>query len=249
MSKPRGQKPSRLSLAASKLPATSRQYPPRGDGKEQSQKQRNMNSESTVPPQASETLWYYADANNQPVGPLSMAALQRLAASGVISPNAHVIENGGSVWRTFAEVAPKTPPVDKPASLWRTARHGREAEMPSREVPQIQGNASGVNRIFAAGGGCIGIAGSFIFLILGALSCATIVGAIFGIPMILTAGALFAASGRGIAWATNPDSFVKGNCPYCGHEKIEARTFSPGIDCPACKKRIVIRDKVFTKVS
>ena len=78
-----------------------------------------MNSESTVPPQASETLWYYADANNQPVGPLPMAELQRLAASGVISPKTQVVEEGGDAWRTFAEIIPKSSPGVKPAPQWQ----------------------------------------------------------------------------------------------------------------------------------
>lgn len=63
-----------------------------------------MNSESSVPPQVSETLWYYADARNQPVGPFPVAELERLAASGVITPKTQVFEEGGNEWRNFAEI-------------------------------------------------------------------------------------------------------------------------------------------------
>ena len=66
-----------------------------------------MNPESSVSPQASGTLWYYADASNQPVGPLPIAGLEQLAAAEIIHARTKVIESGGTVWRRFAEIAAK----------------------------------------------------------------------------------------------------------------------------------------------
>jgi len=35
---------------------------------------------------------------------------------------------------------------------------------------------------------------------------------------------------------------IKENCPYCG-TLVTAHSFDPGVDCPGCKKRLLIRDK------
>jgi hypothetical protein len=59
---------------------------------------------------AAETLWFYADASNQTVGPVPLSELERLAAAGVIQSGTQVIENGASEWRAFSEVAPRTAP-------------------------------------------------------------------------------------------------------------------------------------------
>ena len=55
---------------------------------------------------APDTLWYYADASNEAVGPLPMDVLQKLAAAGVIQPETYVIEKGASEWKKFAAVVP-----------------------------------------------------------------------------------------------------------------------------------------------
>ena len=66
-----------------------------------------------------ETLWFYTNAQNQPVGPVSLSELQRLAAAGVVAPDIHVIEEGGAEWKTFDSVILKSdalplPPVSAP---------------------------------------------------------------------------------------------------------------------------------------
>ena len=63
---------------------------------------------SSVPPEAPTPRWFYADAQNQPVGPVSFEALEQLAAIGTITPNTHVIQEGETSWRVFADVVPKT---------------------------------------------------------------------------------------------------------------------------------------------
>ena len=40
---------------------------------------------------------------------------------------------------------------------------------------------------------------------------------------------------------------LRGPCPYCGHE-VFVGADRPGVNCPACKKRIVVRDRVFVRV-
>ena len=65
-----------------------------------------MNEPALNPSPESQSLWYYADAANEPVGPLPMDVLQRLAGVGVISPETHVLEKGGTEWKKFASIVP-----------------------------------------------------------------------------------------------------------------------------------------------
>jgi len=90
--------------------------------------------------------------------------------------------------------------------------------------------------------GCLSGWGLAIILItIGGLLCLTGIGAILGIPMII-AGLLspFAGALLGL-------SSIKGPCPYCGHE-VSCSSKTPGVTCPACKKRIIVKEKKFYKV-
>ena len=40
--------------------------------------------------------------------------------------------------------------------------------------------------------------------------------------------------------------WMKGKCPHCG---VEVQGRAPGFNCPACKQRIVVKDKRFSAVS
>ena len=40
---------------------------------------------------------------------------------------------------------------------------------------------------------------------------------------------------------------LRGPCPYCGHDVLVGADMS-GINCPACKKRIVVRDREFVRI-
>jgi len=55
--------------------------------------------------------WYYANANDEPVGPLSTADLLKLRAAGIVQDQTLVIERGGSEWRPLATITTPTPPV------------------------------------------------------------------------------------------------------------------------------------------
>lgn len=58
---------------------------------------------------APEKKWFYANAENQPIGPMSVAELRQLAEVGTINPSTFVIEEGGTEWKTYGAIA--TPPV------------------------------------------------------------------------------------------------------------------------------------------
>jgi hypothetical protein len=66
-----------------------------------------------IPP--ANARWYYADANNQPVGPLTTDALQSLLQGGTISLDTLVIQEGGTEWQPLRTIISLTPPAAPPA--------------------------------------------------------------------------------------------------------------------------------------
>lgn len=87
--------------------------------------------------------------------------------------------------------------------------------------------------------GCLGgwIMGG-IFIPLGIVLCFTGVGAILGVPLIL-AGLFGAPLGSMMGLGA-----LNGECPWCGTQ-VTSPPAALGVDCPACKKRIVIKGKKF----
>lgn len=83
-------------------------------------------------------MYYYADSNNQPVGPYTLEQLKQLNLSGVVQAETYVVEEGGSQWQPFKNLLitqtpagsaplPSTPPPVQenkqatdigPAILW-----------------------------------------------------------------------------------------------------------------------------------
>lgn len=85
----------------------------------------------------------------------------------------------------------------------------------------------------AVAGGCL--------IIVGLLLTLTGIGALIGIPLILI-GLVMPFFGGVLGL-----SAIKGSCPYCGHT-IHTESKKPGLNCPACNQRIVIKDKKFYRV-
>jgi DNA-directed RNA polymerase subunit RPC12/RpoP len=78
-------------------------------------------------------------------------------------------------------------------------------------------------------------------IVAGGLLCLTGIGAIIGIPMIL--GGLLAPFLGPVLRLTH----IKGKCPYC-ETNVTAQSTALGVTCPACNKRIVIRQKRFYRI-
>jgi hypothetical protein len=55
----------------------------------------------------SESTYYYADADKNPVGPYSLGRLLGLAAKGVITPTTKVIRKGDKQWVSYSESQPE----------------------------------------------------------------------------------------------------------------------------------------------
>jgi DNA-directed RNA polymerase subunit RPC12/RpoP len=92
-----------------------------------------------------------------------------------------------------------------------------------------------------AAGAVMGMGCSAMFFVCGLLLSLTGIGAIIGVPMMLGALVLpFLMPALGLA-------AIKSPCPYC-RTTVRARSTDPGVTCPGCKKRVVIRDKQFIRV-
>ena len=118
-----------------------------------------MQTPPPLPAESPEILWFYADADNQPQGPVSLEGLHELAKTGVIQPLTPVIESGGSEWRTFGEIVA---PAGGRSNTDLTA--GNDSAMSKQEETKT-------------GGGCL------CFLV--AIPLCASGHALFGVPLVL----------------------------------------------------------------
>jgi DNA-directed RNA polymerase subunit RPC12/RpoP len=116
--------------------------------------------------------------------------------------------------------------------------------MDENEKPRLPGKpteAQDEKGFGVATGALGGLVGSGCLVIVGILLTLTGIGALIGIPLILLGLAMpFVGGALGL-------SAIKGPCPYCGHA-IHTDSTKLGLDCPACKQRIVIKDKKFYRI-
>lgn len=54
--------------------------------------------------------FYYADANSQAVGPLSLEEIRRFADAGIIPPDVMICEEDGEVWKPLSSFEAPTDP-------------------------------------------------------------------------------------------------------------------------------------------
>ena len=107
---------------------------------------------------------------------------------------------------------------------------------PQISQPTESAKAVGVTAGLVGGIGC----GAMLF-IMGLLLSMTGVGLIIGVPMMVAALFMpFLMPALGLAQ-------IKGPCPYCS-TTVYAQSTAPGVTCPGCKKRVVIREKRFIRV-
>lgn len=97
-------------------------------------------SEAPNPSPESQPLWYYADSSNEPVGPLPMNALQRLASAGVVLPDTHVIEKGGTEWKKISAIVGFIPPPPPPPPPVRSDanQHPAQTSTGTINIPSAQ---------------------------------------------------------------------------------------------------------------
>ncbi len=90
------------------------------------------------------------------------------------------------------------------------------------------------------GGAVFGIVSGIFLIIIGVLLCATIIGAILGIPLILFGlGMVITGPFSGLAAGLMG---VKAPCPYC--QNTLSFTFNKkALTCKYCRKRLLVRGK------
>ena len=80
--------------------------------------------------------YYYASANNQPTGPVSLADLQKLASEGKINASTAIIPEGASAWTTWAELSNTASP--SPTSPAANAAPDASAVMAEKVVQTVK---------------------------------------------------------------------------------------------------------------
>jgi hypothetical protein len=198
-----------------------------------------------VPPQLptspEQTVWFYADANNQPVGPVPFDELRRLLVIGTLTAESYILAEKETEWLRLGSVITATtaPPIDATRS--------------DAITPSLPGNATTEqqqSRVALGTSGCLWTGWGILTIIVGLGFCFTLIGAIIGIPCVF-GGFLIIAHGARNMRRSGRDQFARvltGACPHCGHSPISITGDELGRNCPACKKRIVIKGNVFTKV-
>jgi DNA-directed RNA polymerase subunit RPC12/RpoP len=87
--------------------------------------------------------------------------------------------------------------------------------------------------------GILGFLLGCLLAVVGGVMCAAGPLGILGVPLF------FLGIGAALKWSFTT---IQGKCPYCGRSTI-AQSTSAGATCQACKKRIVIRQRRFYKVT
>jgi len=72
-------------------------------------------TQNTPSPEKTGTRWFYTDAQNQAIGPVSFDDLNKMATAGIVMPETLVIPEGGTEWQPYRTMAvPPRPPVPSP---------------------------------------------------------------------------------------------------------------------------------------
>ena len=203
---------------------------------------------SSLPPISNEpslNLWRYADAQGRPRGPVSFDELKRLAAAGVVKPGTLVKTEGLNTWQPFSSAAclPDSAVSPEPP-LPPACDQQRSSITFSSALAKEETEGRGVKAIELGCLSTVGLSGSFVA---GFLVSLTGIGAIVGIPVMLLS-VILAFIAPIMGWNLAPRHWLSGSCPYCEYPELKVRDNVPGVNCPACNKRIVIREKQFKKV-
>lgn len=202
--------------------------------------------------------WYYADAQGASVGPMLFRELESLFQQGTISEQTQVYEAGpkGCGWKTL-ESYRRSQAADQLPGLSPASYSPIPPSTQSVLAQEEEHKFGTPGRVAAGGLGCVGVClgilGGIGGLIIGIALCCTGIGAIIGIPLLffVAIGAMTIIGGGSLGILSSVAGnrrTLKAPCPYCGHSEITMNTETLGVDCPACQKRIVIRDKAFMRV-
>ena len=75
--------------------------------------------------------YHYADASNQPIGPVSTEQLHALYRSGEVTLDTFIIAEGASDWQAYRDIAPtSSPPLKTLVPVLQVARTPQHAPQP-----------------------------------------------------------------------------------------------------------------------
>lgn len=89
------------------------------------------------------TLYYYADDQNQPVGPFQLGDLRRMREAGLLGDATMVFPEGGTEWTSLGSVLPASrPPAAPPPARRALAARRTPAEEPQPTPAKAERNAA-----------------------------------------------------------------------------------------------------------
>lgn len=86
-----------------------------------------------------EIRYYYANEQNQPVGPFTLTDLRKMASTGVLEPNTQTCPEGGADWVPLASLLPDS--TSRPPTSAPPAR--AKSEESSTATPEVKSGATG----------------------------------------------------------------------------------------------------------
>lgn len=183
----------------------------------------------------------HVSRNGQKFGPYKMAEVKSYLAAGNLQANDLAWYQGAAGWMPlYALLALKgdayNPPQNAPLAV---QNEQQPIATKAKRTPLLALGG-------AAGMGFMGFGCGFWLVIFGVLLSLTGIGAIIGIPLIIMGLSLPIVSA--MFGLVTGSLMLKGKCPYCD-SNITVANITGGIDCPACKKRLLMRNKKFVNVN
>ncbi len=99
---------------------------------------------SSIDPKKS--LWFYANENNEPIGPLSFEQLTQLQKEGVITPQTNVLMDGGKKWVAL-KYAIMFPTGNPTFGDFKAAMH-RAKEAPPQAIQEYRRTCKGCGKVW-----------------------------------------------------------------------------------------------------
>jgi hypothetical protein len=225
-----------------------------------------MSTFPSSPKEPSPNRWYYANAQGKPFGPVSFDTLKSLAVAGTIKQGTLVTPEAKTLWKPFSEVVPEPFSSSPSSAANRISEAGgtelrQSAEISERYdhhvkrrgVVELASSVSATQNTDSRAAnalnfGCLLSTGASMPFFIGLLLSLTGIGAILGIPLMLVSVAMFFGAPI-LGYCVKPPTWLSGSCPYCTYPEVKASHNEPGVNCPACKKRIIIRENRFLKTN
>ncbi len=174
--------------------------------------------------------YYFCREGSEVEGPVSASEIRDMLTAGTLPLTSQICAAGSNDWQSATVLQRPAPPPPRPRETVATVQQVPVAELPRDKTLIASGK----------------VIGGLSLIIAGIALCFTLVGGLFGLPMIIW-GFYIMVKGPAdlMTQQTERNKLVySGACPYCGHFfSFDGPTL--GQDCPACRKRFVVRNDRF----